>query len=314
MNPLISVIIPIYNVKDYLNECIISVIRQSYKNIEIILVDDGSTDESADICDAYEAEDNRVRVIHKVNEGLSSARNIGIKIARGEYLSFIDSDDYIHADMLNILLQEMIKNQADVACCDYSSEKISIDDKTVIVLNKENAISRLLDEDGYKCYAWNKLYKRKLFENISYPEGKWFEDITTTYNVFKNVKTVVYVKQKLYFYRLRKNSITQSKFSMKDRDLLIAINYVIDDSKWLSNSLQNRIMAGYICYFFYYIKKGIRANAMIEEDINFFRKFILNNIINVILNDRVNNKFKIEILLLLLSPNAFSKFYNFFTK
>lgn len=307
-NPLISVIIPVYNVKTYLRECIDSVFAQTYTNIEIILIDDGSSDGSSYICDEYSKLDNRVIVVHQENGGLSSARNAGIQIAQGSYLTFIDSDDYIHIDMLSILLDEIIKYKADIACCSYSSYELqNIKEREDVLLKKEEAISRLLDENGYKCYAWNKLYKRELFEEIRYPIGKWFEDIITTYKLFSKSQSVVYTNQKLYFYRLRKDSITQSAFSQKDGELLEAINFVIKDADWLDVMYKKRLVAGYIYYYVHYVKKGVIAKADIKDDIYSLKRYIFSNWSLIITNSRISFKFKMELVLLVIAPKIFGQ-------
>lgn len=216
--PLISVIVPIYHVEKYLNRCVDSIIGQTYTNLEIILVDDGSNDGCPAICDDYAKKDSRIRVIHKENGGLSDARNAGIKEARGEYLSFVDSDDYIHRDMYRILMDELQKADADVSICSYKYVYDGKPDETDERYESEYPVEVM---DGIKAQhryyngdvkleltvAWNKLYKKELFDNLCYPKGKIFEDEYTTYKALYRSNKVCYIDLPLYYYLQRSDSI-----------------------------------------------------------------------------------------------------------
>ncbi len=212
---LISIIVPVYNVEAYLKRCIESIINQTYKDIEIILVDDGSTDNSSKICDEYKNKDKRIKVIHKVNGGLSSARNRGLDIAKGKYIGFVDSDDYISPKMYEILYKELINNKADMAMCDsiyIKNDNKIINDYNITIFTKKDAIKRLLTTDNkVNPSAWNKLYKKELFKNIRYPIGFVYEDIITTYLIINKCKKIVYLNCKLYKYNVRNNSIINYK-------------------------------------------------------------------------------------------------------
>lgn len=235
-NPLISIILPIYNVENYLHKSIDSVINQTYKNIEIILVDDGSTDNSSKICDEYVSLDPRIKVIHKKNGGLSSARNIGIDNAKGEFIALIDSDDFISINFINELLNLIIKYNVDIAECDI--EKVNeIDSKLFqfsdnstltnpIILNNYEALTRIHNDDFSICLrsviASNKLYRKSLFNNIKYPLNKVHEDEFTTYRLFYKSRKVAFSNKKMYAYLQRQNSIMHTKFSIKRLDALEA--------------------------------------------------------------------------------------------
>lgn len=178
MKELISVIIPVYNVEKYLNKSIESVIKQTYKELEIILVDDGSTDSSGKICDEFAQKDDRIKVIHKKNGGLSDARNAGISEAKGKYLGFIDSDDYIDKNFYEILYNVLKKYNSDISICkhretytDYEENTSKLEIKEQ-VFNTEQALKELLLFGEVNNYAWNKLYKKELFNEINYPVGK----------------------------------------------------------------------------------------------------------------------------------------------
>lgn len=214
--PLVSIIIPVYNIKSYLCQCINSVIKQSYYNIEIILIDDGSFDGSSEICDKYARIDDRIKVFHTTNNGLSAARNLGIEKASGEYIAFLDGDDWLSLNAIKKLLIVSLKNNADIVCCCFSSEY-----KNIISKNKKNInyTIKLYNEDIIKKYilglyienvSWNKLYKRELFSNIRFPIGRNYEDIATTYKLLLASKLVICIPDILIHYRIRKNSISNS--------------------------------------------------------------------------------------------------------
>lgn len=214
LNGKVSVIIPIYQVEKYLERCIKSVINQSYKNIEIILIDDGSTDHCPTICDEYAQKDSRIIVIHKQNGGLSSARNSGLLACNGDYVSFIDSDDYIDEHMIEIMVKKIEITNSDIVCCGFYFEMdngyISKSFMPSLILNKSDAIDALIENTYLNHYSWNKLYKKKVFKNVYFPEGKLFEDIRTTYKLFLNADKVCLIDEYLYHYQIRKNSIISS--------------------------------------------------------------------------------------------------------
>lgn len=222
-NELISVILPIYNVELYLKECIESVISQSYKNLEIILVDDGSTDQSPYICDEYVKIDNRIKVIHKENGGLSDARNVGIQASSGSYIALVDSDDLIAQNFIEELYEGCIKSNAMIAACAYS--KFSNEDEIVCSNNLDNVqvisgrelIKQIyLGQAGeFGFVAWNKLYRRDLFDSIQYPFGRIYEDTFTTYKLFLNSNQIALLNKSLYFYRIRPESIMSTMVSLK---------------------------------------------------------------------------------------------------
>lgn len=218
----ISIIIPVYNVKEYLDKCIQSVVLQTYRNIEIIIVDDGSNDGSELICDEWGKKDNRIRVFHKKNGGLADARNFGLMKAKGEFVGFIDSDDYIKSDMYETLLAAM-EEEVDIACCgtvivypDKFGRKPDIYDKAPqkLVMNNIEAMKELLMIRYLSFSACDKLFRRNLFDNIVFPIGKISEDLPTIYHIVKKSRYVVNIGESKYFYFYREGSLSRKKFEI----------------------------------------------------------------------------------------------------
>lgn len=242
-NPLISVIVPVYNVQEYLVQCVESLVHQTYNNIEILLVDDGSTDDSGLICDKYADEYENIYVYHKTNGGLSSARNYGIDKANGEYLSFIDSDDFVDTDLYRILINAINDNSADVVifgfCNYYSKEKI-------VKMNlKENSITTYYGLDAnLRLYtdfsSCNKLYRKGVFDNIRFPEGKLYEDARTTYRIAEIINSLIVIPEYIYYYRQRETGImgTFSTDNYLDRVSVWSEIYEFEKNKFSDEELQ----------------------------------------------------------------------------
>ena len=212
---LISVIVPVYKVEKYLEKCIESIIKQTHTNLQIILVNDGSPDNCGKICDEYAKKDSRIEVIHKINGGLSDARNVGINRANGRYIGFVDSDDYVKEDMYEKLINLIKEYDADVSICNL----YDVIDGKEYIRNKENGIqeySRLdilkevLLDKNIQNYAWNKLYKKELFDEIKYPIGKKYEDIGTTFYVFEKCNKIVVTSEPEYYYLKRSDSLVNN--------------------------------------------------------------------------------------------------------
>lgn len=208
--PLVSVIIPIYKVEPYIHECVESVINQTYKNLEIILVDDGSPDNCPKICDEYALKDSRIKVIHKENGGLSDARNAGMKIATADYWSFVDSDDVCHPQMIEVLMKPILENSDIKLSCGYYD--IFYDDSYPQISNSISDDFQVFDTVDYFIKKWTpsacmKIYHKELFDNISYPVGRYHEDTFTTYKLQYKAKKIACTDAKLYYYRKRSDSI-----------------------------------------------------------------------------------------------------------
>lgn len=270
---LISIIIPVYNVEAYVKRCITSVQNQIYENIEVIIVDDGSTDRSGEICDALSASDCRLKVIHKANGGLSSARNAGIAAACGKYIAFVDSDDFIHEEYVSLMYKIAIESGAEIVICDY--EKGSKSEFTAKVVNNSYDLytsSQMLENWHAKLCAqettsWNKLILRELLIRIGfcYPEGVYYEDVRTTHLLVAASDQVAVTRRRLYYYYQRKNSITKRLKTEKNiRENLMAqdirLNFFADGGY---TSATERLMIGrqkfYMLMFYMTNSKEIKT-------------------------------------------------------
>lgn len=219
---LISVIVPIYKVEAYLPKCVDSLLNQTYRNLEIVLVDDGSPDGCGAICDDYAAKDSRIRVIHKQNGGLSSARNAGIDMAKGDYIAFVDSDDWLEPDAYESMLDAALRHDAPMVCAGRYDVDGSTGEREVgLCPEKEETITgkelvgRIFLWDHLDSAAWDKLYTRDLFREIRYPLGKIVEDVPTTYRIALKAGKVVMLNKPVYNYLHRPNSITTASVSEK---------------------------------------------------------------------------------------------------
>lgn len=237
---LISVIVPVYNVESYLEKCINSILKNTYKNLEIVLVDDGSTDNSGAMCDDLAMKDNRIVVIHKENGGLSSARNAGLEMAKGEYISFIDSDDYISVDMYEKMLLRGREEDADIIQCgvyrvnEYGnlSTTFRIGDWSS---RGEKILEKFYVDQMIPVMVCNKLFRQSLIRNIRFVEGRNNEDNMFMADVLPNVKSMVSVSDQMYYYLIRTNSITGCRFTEKKFDSIYAYKYVLKKTEEISD-------------------------------------------------------------------------------
>lgn len=245
---LISIIIPVYKVEKYLEKCIQSVINQTYENLQIILVDDGSPDNCGKICDEYAKKDHRIEVIHKSNGGLSDARNKGLEIAKGEYIGFVDSDDYIEADIYEVLYNLLKQYNADVSICNFytvSQGKIAIKnvDSGIKEYTRIEILKEILLDNNIQSYAWNKLYKKELFDEIKYPVGKKYEDIGTTFYLLEKCNKVVVTGKPEYYYINRQdsivNNVTESTITDYIELIMQRYDYIKENIKELSSYNKN---------------------------------------------------------------------------
>lgn len=248
---LISVIVPVYNVAKYLDACIVSIQKQTYTHLEIILIDDGSTDESGSICDRYALEDKRIRVIHQKNAGLSAARNKGISICQGEYISFIDSDDFIDKGFIETMYKVVTESGCDLACMEaarfydgdeekvYSYwDRIENQKEDYTVYYSEQMLNIAFYQKLSVTGAQLKLYRKKLFQHILFPVGRYYEDLATTYLFILCANRVAALHYRLYAYRVRKNGIMASTFNDKCLDCIWVGQKLVHDVEAMEPQLR----------------------------------------------------------------------------
>jgi glycosyltransferase involved in cell wall biosynthesis len=313
MSDLISIIVPVYNMEQYLDRCMSSILNQTYKNLEIILVDDGSTDSSPQICEDYALKDDRIKVIHKENGGLSDARNAGLKIATGDYIGYVDSDDWIELDMYERMYRVCIGNNAELAVCRYFRE---YDDKTIDdgtdrceVLDRNEILEiYITDKDGYMIYnsVWSKLFKRELVEGVMFPKGKNSEDIMYTTKALCKLEKAVYIDACLYHYMIdRKDSIMN--VAKTERMFNDELPFWREHIKCIRDNVSDKMadLAEYYFYrrlLFYYIDTADkRIVEMIKSD-KLEEKRIYSKANNI-----VSNGDRVRMNLFLFSPWVYRK-------
>ena len=281
MNPLISVIVPIYNVEKYLARCVDSIVNQTYKNLEIILVDDGSSDRCPQMCDDYAEKDSRIKVVHKKNGGLSDARNAGMAVATGEYISFIDSDDYVSDDFFECLLDVMNKENSDIAECSvvkfYEDNRFDefSDDLSVKTYDTQDAMSALIAENPFHQHVWNKLYKTELVKDIPYAVGKLNEDEFWTYQIFGRANKVARLNKTMYYYFQRSSSIMGVGYNIRRLD---ALEGKANRQKYIENnfpdlSTQAKIDLYGSCMFAYQSVLKFMSGAGKKKAISIIKKY-----------------------------------------
>lgn len=262
MTPLISIIVPVYNVELYLSKCVDSILAQTYTNLEIFLVDDGSSDRSGKFCDEYAELDGRVKVIHKRNGGLSDARNAAIDVATGEYITFIDSDDYVTKDYITTLYSLIEKYKCKVSVALYTAFVEGSNPEVVNELYKEDcqtnikAIEEMFYQEKYDTASWAKLYHSSLFTTgIRYPKGIVYEDLATTYLLIFQSDKVAFCNRRIYNYLLRRDSIEGSAFSSKKMDSALKVCELMESHL----DILARVMQAYQCrimsFFFHLLLK-----------------------------------------------------------
>lgn len=296
---LVSVIIPVYNVEKYLDKCVESVLNQTYNNLEIILVDDGSTDNCPGKCDEWANKDKRIKVIHKQNGGASDAKNVGLDNMTGEILMFLDADDYLTLDTIEILLNLMIKHNADVSCGTYIkvdenySPLSKCNNKELIYIYENDNKFDFLIEHGIECVVpWGKLYKKFVFNKLRYPFGKITEDEYVVHQYIDRAKKIVYINKPLYFYLQRSTSVMGCKFSKKNLDAFGAFLGRIEffKNKNLSAKHEKYAYKAYlsaIVRFYFKSENNSEINKLVLEEFENFKKLHRESGIKLFLKDEI---------------------------
>ena len=318
--PEISIIVPVYNVDKYLENCIESILSQTFKDFELILVNDGSTDNSGKICDIYDKKDCRIRVIHKNNAGLSSARNTGLDIACGKYIGFVDSDDSIHPRMYEILYDLIKKYDSDISCCNYKKiynifkcEYENVNSLEVIEMSNVEAIKNLYDKElGVKLViACNKLYRKSLFNKIRYKVGRLHEDEFMAHRILYNCKKITYVDNELYYYLQREGSI-MSKISYKRKvdTLLSKSDRMRFCNKVGLTSMSDNICKTYEFEFFNLYKQLFNEGSVNAGFLNELKRDFILNLYILLRQKDIHIKEKISCLIFAISPKVYRIFFN----
>lgn len=321
MKPLISIVVPIYKVEQYLNRCVDSIINQSYKNLEIILVNDGSPDRCADICEEYKARDDRIIVIHKENGGLSDARNFGIERATGEFISFLDSDDWLHEDFVNRLYLLLIDKEADISVSnflkvyDHAIRMPEIETEYPIQeFTNIESLAQYGDELGAQMVvAWGKLYRRDLFKEVRFPRGKVHEDEFTTYKLLYSARKISYTHEPLIYYFQRNDSIMGQGFDIRKKlDFMEALygraNFL--NQKGLS-ALSDKLYRQYflsIVANHHHLRKHHDLQRVAELESR------TDNLLRNLRSGGHTNKFRLFVELYYIAPIPFLFFYQQFQK
>lgn len=308
----ISIIVPIYNVEKYLPKCIDSILNQTFKNFELILVNDGSPDRCGAICDRYAGLDSRIVVIHKENGGVSSARNAGLDLARGNYIGFVDPDDYIDADMYSTLFNLCENRGADIAVCKFAREingeiHYNEEEKQIIELDNEHGMDELFKGVLYRFSLCNKLFKVHCFEGIQFPEGRIHEDLSTTYLLFSKATKIVYQGFKGYIYVRREESILTSCYNEKRLQTFVGWREIIEFIKQKYPLLINQVIA---CYSYFcldhmtYILSQVNDKQKQIELLNAVRTYFKEEKYLILKSPILIIRHKINLILLDISPSA----------
>ena len=316
---LISIIVPIYNVEKYLNKCVNSILEQSYKNIDILLIDDGSIDECPNICDMFEKKDPRIRVFHKKNGGLSDARNKGIDEAKGKYITFVDSDDYLDEHYIEILYNAMKKNNADLVVSGlkdyYEGYEIeeSLENVSENILTKQQVYRKMLLQENIDVNACGKIYKRQIFENLKYPKDMLYEDIQIIDDVIEKCNIIVYTTYKGYNYLQRTGSIMYGKMSSRRMSLINKTDNIIELMKEQYPDNVDAAIKRYVYCNFHVLGRAILDNTFYNES-----KTIKNNILkyrkNIFKENIYTKKEKIATVILSLGLFWYKMFWIFYCK
>ena len=311
---LISIIVPFYNTESYLPRCIDSILKQDYELFEVILINDGSTDNSDKICREYLKKDSRIRYIKKENGGISDSRNRGIKEAKGKYISFIDSDDVVSSKYLSILYENLINNNADISCCSYNkfTKEYSFNENNKCqIINNIDGIKKLLNE-SLSSFLWDKLIPKKLFSGISFKKNKIFEDTDVMYKIFSKAKKIVVSDAVLYGYFQRHNSYVHSYKYDRILNYIEVIDERYDYLLNYNNNLKKELDDSRI--FSIFILFGMISLAREKAWLN--EKEVKNEYIvfKKLYNKEYNGSKKLFIWLLNFNKHLFYYFYYFLYK
>lgn len=307
--PLVSVIVPIYKVEEYLADCVDSIINQTYSNLEIILVDDGSPDNCPKLCDEYALKDQRIKVLHKPNGGLSDARDAGLEFCTGEYVAFVDSDDFIDKEMYEHMVNASLKYNADIVRCDfrmyggskYQNHSLYLKNKEYTVLTGYEPLKALLTW-GMHCSAWDKLYRRDFLKDIRFIKGRLNEDIIFHFSLLKSGCTYVELNKVFYNYRVRPGSITKGSKKLYD-DLITNSNEMKDSVVTLGLPVTKEMLTYEYTAYIQFCRCQYRSREDGDIKTNYIEKrtYLRKNILKVITDSKLTWRFKVWALIIVIS-------------
>lgn len=316
---LFSIIVPVYNVEAYLDECIHSLVCQSYSNIEIILVDDGSTDSSGIMCDRYAEEDARISVVHKKNGGLSSARNAGLEYANGNYILYVDSDDYISLDFMELIEQQLLVKAFDMLIADKvefidgKDPKIKKKQRQNVVMTPEQALESVYYQELFDTNSWAKVMKAEIAKKNTFVEGILYEDFKNIYKFISECNSVIYLPTPKYFYRQRSNSIMNSSFDDRKLILIDIAKENLDFVKGKYPDITDAVIRRYVYSNFHILGRTILIDQMHPKSEE-LRNNILSYKSNILMNARISLKEKISVCILSLGLKPYKIFWNFYCR
>lgn len=310
---LITIIVPVYNVKDYLEKCVTSIIGQSYGNLEIILVDDGSTDGSGELCDYWKKQDSRINIIHKPNGGLSDARNSALDVITGEYVMFVDSDDWIDLDCCQVLLENILNEKADIASCRYRNiypdgkvENIG-DDHQILQYEGIDGLKEFLYGKTVDPFACAKLYKKEIIGNIRFIKGITGEDIPFNFQIFQKIQKIVVIGESFYNYRQQRvGSICNAPVSQKRIDSAFRWENIRQECLDKYPSIAKYALRRQTLFYIGLYNRIILGNKHFPETISMILQFVRKNIKCIIDSDITEKSIKIATWLLDKSPTIYN--------
>ena len=313
MKERISVVVPVYNVEQYLEKCVNSIINQTYKNLEIILVDDGATDNSGEMCDELAKLDDRISVYHKENGGLSDARNYGVERATGEYIGFVDSDDYIDAEMYEKLYEAIKKEDADVAECNLkiiypNRVELFTEQNYYKVCTKWEYLEEYLTIKKVFGSVWTKLIKSDVAKKLVFPKGKLYEDTYYAYDLINVANSFVLIDSPSYNYLMRENSITNAKFNPRIFDLIEIVEkfhkMTYKNYPSLKEAADCRKMYAYFSVLnSILLEDEFKNNSYYPKIINYFKR----NYMSLLKNTYINRNRKLSVILIKLNIDLYRK-------
>lgn len=280
--PLISVVIPVYNVADFLDQCMESVCKQTYTHLEIILVDDGSTDASAEMCRSWAKKDSRIKLIRQQNQGLSGARNTGIEVATGEWLAFVDSDDWIELDMYEGMMKSALASDADIVACGHIREKrkkkkVLIPSEKPRTVTPDEAQRMVVEDRKLQNHAWSKIYRKHIFDTVRFPIGAIYEDIAVSHLLFAQANHILLMDKAYYHYRIRIGGLSRAsrinayKESQYFTHVTSQIDFVVKNTGWMdANYYLHRRAVRYIGHLLL-LPKSEETDRYVDQAVSVMR-------------------------------------------